>query len=721
MKPYSNSREHLSDELHRLDILLRLHIARQRGESTRASEYRGLFISEEEIDELCRNGASATAVARATAQSTTTPLEAELEDAEQTLVRRTMHSWQSGVPLALPRLALLYSLTPFDIHALLMAIAPQLDAKYERLYGYLQNDVSKKSPTVDLILRLFSADSEERLLLRERFSPTAPLLGHRLLSFADQSTHRIASTVTTGERILNFILDIDALDPQLASFARLIEDHSEWDQILLPAMLKDNLARFFTQRLDAAPEPAGMLLFQGPDGSGKRLTAASLCTTAGIELIIIDTPRMILDASLRETAIRLFREATLREAAIYLDGADALADPQAWEQVRDPLLEHRGIVFAAIDTASHWTPNLPSRRVFPIQFPLPSYELRLEAWQRFLPNAPAHEHHTLANNFRFTIGRIHLATAQAARTAQMLGRDHVSSHDIHDACRSQTSAKLLALGRKIEPLYHWHDLILPADPTAHLKEICGHVRHRHQVMSEWNFRGKLSLGRGLCALFSGPSGTGKTMAAEVMANELRLQMFKIDVSAVVSKYIGETEKNLSRIFDEAEQSNCILFFDEADAIFGKRTEVRDSHDRYANIEVNYLLQRIEEYEGIVILASNFHKNIDEAFLRRIRFAVEFPMPDAAHRSNIWKNVFPTAIPLDPFIDFDFLAARFQITGGSIKNIALSAAFLAAADGATVRMEHIIRAVKREYQKLGRVCNRSDFDQYFELISGEVVA
>ena len=252
---------------------------------------------------------------------------------------------------------------------------------------------------------------------------------------------------------------------------------------------------------------------------------------------------------------------------------------------------------------------------------------------------------------------------------------------------------------------------------AQLREITDYVKYRHIVFGEWNFEQKVSLGRGLNVLFSGPSGTGKTMAADIMSGELKLDLYKIDLSAVVSKYIGETEKNLDRIFKEAQDSNAILFFDEADAIFGKRSEVRDSHDRYANIEIAYLLQKMEEYDGIVILATNLRKNLDEAFARRMHFSVEFPLPEESDRYRIWQRVFPKEAPLSKDADLQFMARQFKVTGGNIKNIALGAAFLAAADGRVINTEHLIRTTKREYQKIGRLCTEADFGPYFELVKG----
>lgn len=256
--------------------------------------------------------------------------------------------------------------------------------------------------------------------------------------------------------------------------------------------------------------------------------------------------------------------------------------------------------------------------------------------------------------------------------------------------------------------------MLPVDQLEQLHEMCSYVDNHHTVFDDWGFGRKLSTGRGLNALFAGPSGTGKTMAAGIIARELQLDLYKIDLSAIVSKYIGETEKNLERIFEEGRTSNAILFFDEADALFGKRSEVKDAHDRYANIEIAYLLQKMDEYEGVVILATNLRKNMDEAFARRMHFSVEFPAPEEADRLRIWKLIFPGEAPLSPDVDLHFMS-QFKITGGNIKNIAVYAAFLAVREGFSIRMEHLIRAARREYQKIGRLCTEEDFAQYFKLV------
>ena len=279
--------------------------------------------------------------------------------------------------------------------------------------------------------------------------------------------------------------------------------------------------------------------------------------------------------------------------------------------------------------------------------------------------------------------------------------------DLFSAAREQSGRDLEALAQKLEPIYTWKDIVLPEDSLAQLREICQRVAHRHRVLAEWGFDRKLSLGKGVNALFAGPSGTGKTMAAEVIANELGLDLYKIDLSGVVSKYIGETEKNLDRVFRAAENSNAILFFDEADALFGKRSEVRDSHDRYANIEISYLLQKMEEYDGVAVLATNLRQHLDESFIRRLTFTIHFPFPDEASRRCIWARIWPAETPLGEDADPDLLAHRFKLSGGNIKNIALAAAFLAAEAGGPVTMAHLLLATRREYQKMGKALSESE--------------
>jgi SpoVK/Ycf46/Vps4 family AAA+-type ATPase len=338
-----------------------------------------------------------------------------------------------------------------------------------------------------------------------------------------------------------------------------------------------------------------------------------------------------------------------------------------------------------------------------LQLTVPDLTSRQQIWLSLLAN---HGHSAdgldvayLANTFRLGPGQIEDAIRSARNTN---GNAQLTTEDLAAACRRLSNRSLDDLAVRVEPVYGWDDIVLPDDTIELLREICNQARQTYRVLIEWGFERKVPYGRGLSVMFSGPPGTGKTMAAQIIARELGVDLYKIDLSGVVSKYIGETEKNLSRIFAAAESSNAVIFFDEADALFGKRTEVTDAHDRYANIEISYLLQKMEEYDGVVILATNLRKNMDDAFVRRIRFIVDYAFPTEAGRLAIWRKHFPKAAPVDGDIDFDLLARKVKVPGGNIKNIVLNAAFRAAQQDTPIQMEHIVKSTRREFEKIGKL-------------------
>jgi SpoVK/Ycf46/Vps4 family AAA+-type ATPase len=366
-----------------------------------------------------------------------------------------------------------------------------------------------------------------------------------------------------------------------------------------------------------------------------------------------------------------------------------------------------------------WLPGgSREQRLLWFEFPIPDYSQRLAIWRHALQTRGEqdsslvdHDLQQLAGQFLLTGGQIFDAVASGLDAAQQSGRP-LEAHDLFSAARTHSNPRLSSLAIKIQPRFDWQDIILPRDQRELLNEMINTVRSRSQVLETWGLGRKLVASQGVTALFAGPPGTGKTMAAEVIARELRLDLYKIDLSSVVSKYIGETEKNLERIFDEAAASNAILFFDEADALFGKRSEVRDSHDRYANIEISYLLQRMEAYDGVTILATNLRSNLDEAFTRRLQFAVDFPFPDENDRLRIWQALFPPGVPTAGELDLPLLARRFKLAGGNIRNILVSAAYLAAADGGRVRMTHLLHGTRRELQKMGRLIADDDLTENY---------
>jgi SpoVK/Ycf46/Vps4 family AAA+-type ATPase len=457
---------------------------------------------------------------------------------------------------------------------------------------------------------------------------------------------------------------------------------------------------------------------KGPPGTDKQGAAQAACHHKNQGLLVADLEHLTVEpeTTFVKNLVLIYREARLLQSAVFWKGMESLQGEQRRGMLNAFIrsLKHGGpMVFLDGEIAAESAHVWREITYFTVPMSRPSFIQRAEIWRGILEeyhsSVEATDMAELAVKFKFSRSQIRDAAVAAANLARWReGASRITIRDLYEACRTHSNQKLSSLAHKIPTKYRWDDIVLPQDRTEQLREICNHVKYRDRVYSEWGFDKKLAMGKGLCVLFAGPSGTGKTMSADIIAGELGLDLYKIDLSNVVSKYIGETEKNLSRIFDEAETSNAILFFDEADALFGKRSEVKDSHDRYANIETGYLLQRMEEHEGIVILASNFRKNMDEAFIRRLHFTVEFPFPSEEDRLRIWENVWPETAPRDPGLDLAFLAKRFQITGGNIRNIALSAAFLAADDNGVVGMQHLIRATQREYQKMGKLVSDSDF-------------
>jgi AAA+ superfamily predicted ATPase len=693
-------------ELSRLDRRIEAAVAAMqaaRGPDAAADPYRGLYVSHDEAGHLAAREPGAPpdyAAAETDADG------ADEEDSRWARLRRAA------------------GLTALDAGILLVALAPEVDLKYERLYAYLQDDVTRRRPTVDLALGLLCPAWEARAAGRARLSASAPLLRHRLLRLGDDGAQRdpplLSRTLRPETRVVDFLLGSDELDAALLGICSAINPAARLDEVLLPAPLKDALAAVAR---DAA-EGGGTVLvhLRGGYGTGKRTTAEALCGAAGIPLVTVDVARLLAGDGAAELVGAAAREGLLRGAALLWEGWDLLmGDERA--ALRAAVLREaqgRGPTFLAGEEAWEPADAPPGQAFHSVPLERPAYGERVRLWRALLNgdgSATDIDVEGLAGRFRFSGGQIRDAAATARSLARV--RDpaggRVSMDDLQAASRLQSTPRLASLARKVTPRHGWDDIVLPPDRTRQLREIVTSMRHRARVYHEWGFDAKLALGKGLNVLFTGPPGTGKTLAAGIIAGALELDLYQIDLSTMVSKYIGETEKNLARVFAEAEASNAILFFDEADALFGRRSEVRDSHDRYANLEVAYLLQRMEAYEGVVILATNFRRNMDEAFVRRMHHAVDFPLPGERERLRIWQQVFPAATPLDPGLALDRVARRLEVSGGSIRNIALAAAFLAADDGGVVGMEHLAYAARRELQKMGKVMSERELEDLATLV------
>ncbi|MFP3898129.1 MAG: AAA family ATPase [Dehalococcoidia bacterium] len=727
-----SSLDHLLMELRRIELKLHLELLRMRQRNGPPDDdmFRGLYISEKEIDNIADTSSLLQGTNSVPPTNTdSTALTDTLHRLEHDIALRKKEGLQSGCVLRLHELGRSFHLSGFDIDALLVCLLPELNLKYQRLYAYLQDDVTRKSPTVDLVLRLLGGTFADRLAARKAFWPQAPLMEYHLLRLHDDSGPRtgplLARSLQVDERITGYLLGADDIDALLQPFAHIVNRRRGLGDIIL-----DHESGYRLPQLVARLHHTGVIChLRGPRGGGKQSTAEAICCELGQPMLIVDAGKALATDTSFELATRLiFREGLLQKAALYFKNWDSLLNDEkqigvGYDSIVAYLERYPHWVFLAGE--NEWQPAgiLIDKPLVHVELPIPSYKQRIQLWSKQGRDeqtlAPDTDFTGLAGKFKLTGGQIRdvMATARTLARWRDPQTGLVTTQDLYRACRKQTRGALGTLAHNIQPRYGWEDIILPEDQMVQLREICGYVEHYHTVYGEWGFDRKLSTGKGLNVLFAGPSGTGKTMAAEIMANELGLELYKIDLSAIVSKYIGETEKNLDRIFREAQTSNAILFFDEADALFGRRSEVRDSHDRYANIEMAYLLQKMDEYEGVVILATNLRKNMDEAFARRMHFAVEFPFPEESDRYRIWRSVFPSEAPLASTVDMHFLARQFRITGGNIKNVALTAAFLAAQDGGCVTMNNLIHATRREYQKIGRLCTEGEFAQYFELVKG----
>ncbi|HMG04505.1 MAG TPA: ATP-binding protein [Chthoniobacterales bacterium] len=590
---------------------------------------------------------------------------------------------------ALGALCAAFGLSRFERDVLLLCAGVELDSSFAACCAAAHGDSRKAYPTFGLALAALAEPHWSALL------PTAALRHWRLLEFvtADSLT---TSPLRIDERILHHLTGLSYLDERLHGLLEPLHFSGE-----LPpshAAIVRRIAALWSKR-----GPVSLIELFGEDDTAKRAIVAAASSAVGIPLRVLQASNIPASLAERETFIRLWeRETILHGGALLIDCGTESVAPENSVFVHALVGRMRGaVVVATPESLRH-----QDRPVIKIEVRRPAVAEQQEAWRNVIePLAPNLNGQLDSLTSQFSLG-LHSIHAAATELEERLDETEEEAGTLlWDVCRDQARRRLDGLAQRIELTAAWDDLVLPEPQRQVLRDIESHVRQRFQVYERWGFATKGRRGLGISALFSGASGTGKTMAGEVLAGRLRLDLYRIDLSSVVSKYIGETEKNLRRIFDAAEQGGAILFFDEADALFGKRSEVKDSHDRYANIEVSYLLQRMESYRGLAILTTNMKSALDPAFLRRIRFVIQFPFPDACQRAEIWRRIFPAETPTEG-LDAKKLS-RLNVAGGNIRNIALNAAFVAADAREPVRMTHLLRAARSEYAKLEKALTESE--------------
>jgi len=705
---YDGPLAHAFDELHRLRVRLRARIALERELGripTRADATERGYVTGDAVDASLELDERLLVLLQ---RGEPLRWRQATEDIDREVAGRLARTLVVGVPLPMRQLIDDFGLSPLAVDMLWLAVGAELDGGIRQSIGYLQNDLTRHYPDLELAIGLFCEGPGARVLARRELAPDAPLFRHGLLvlprDHLNDDCTVLRMPLRPSRRVVDFLLGDKAPDPTVRRAARIDRcppgtSPLEW---LVLAPEEGRRAAELVERAGAAAregQPAVVLL-TGPAGVGKSVLAWAICQQVSQTALRIDIATLPRSADLPLESLwqRIVREARLQRAMLLVDGLD-LCTPDELAELGRALDRDSGL---PVVLEARTPTVLPTRRTqLRAECTIPGHAERAQIWHRELArrDIPVSYANGLAAKYRITGGAIvksldELATAERTPDALMGA--------LQARLTGQSEHHLSTLATRVTARAHWDDLIVPDETLIPLQRLAANFRHRTKLMVEWGFEQVLKTGQGISALFQGPPGTGKTMAAGVIAQEFDLELFQIDLSRIVSKWLGETEKNLATIFDEAEKAHAILLFDEADALFGKRTSVQSSNDRHANLEVNFLLQRMDHFRGITILTTNFGASIDDAFLRRISFRIEFPQPSAEDRGLLWQALFPKAMARDRTVDPTELGRRFEMSGGHIRNAILKAAIQAASEGKSVSMAHLVEAGNAEYRTIGKI-------------------
>ena len=714
-EPYVDQWEMAEDFMLVLDVWLYYHYMHHQwvGPDNRMQNMLGLAVSRAEFETNLQMAARSTAGANLLPEES-----ADINSLREFFMSRLNATLESGAELPFFELIRRFELDEFSIFCLLLAFVATHERKYEKIFVYLQDDITKKHPLAETAIDILAVPGEKLAVYYPYFLLSSPL---RRFLLADNGTEDAMHTpLVLHSRILDYLLG-GGYGDNLPGYLSRQED-MDLHEICVNAELSGRIGEV----MSAGHGKTAVVCVVGAEGSGRRFHIAHALKDAGKRALFVDI-RTILeqDGEMEGKTRDVVRESVLYAGNLCIWRFETLIEePRAVAGFIESLSRSSGLLKDAVFLVSEkpWNePGLPSSFLkVDIEIPKATQNQQFELWNFFSRDVPISKEidlGELTTKFNFTPLQIKSSVRKAEGLRVTYGNHAIEADILYPSCYEQIKINLDRLASHIRPVYNWDDLVLPEDQARLLHEACAHVRYKHKVYHEWGYEKKIAYGRGLSMLFSGPPGTGKTMAAQIIAGHLHMELYKIQISAIVSKYIGETEKNLRNVFQEAKDSGCILFFDETDALFGKRSEVKDAHDRNANVETAFLLQQLEEYEGVIIMGTNLLQNIDNAFMRRINFVIHFPFPEAAVRETLWRKMVIPAAPAADDIDYGFLAERFLISGGNIRNIVLHAAFLAAAENGPICMRNLLWSAVSELRKTNTIVSKEDLREYADVVFG----
>lgn len=648
----------------------------------------------------------------------------QLKGAEQYIRIRLMFTKYRGAAFRFLKLISLLRLKPVEQWILLLSMTVSYDENFEKIFADLQGGEGLKRPTLQTALYMYSMKTELEEEEISRILQRKSILFTCFMDVKDgpEGKPKLAA-FSLNRRALSYFYGYRGLDQKTALYAKFYDCEEEPGELLIREDLYGRVQNALRTHLkEAGTGKHTVLHFIGPLGHGKRFMLRKAAKELGKSLIVADVERLVpavgddilwlssllVEEAYLNNAILCFWDAKEREENEESEVQNVF--PRAITDLLNLLYERAGFFVWMSPEKSHYLLEHPFY-IHCLEQPMLTVGERKLLWEAKAPGYPVAEGVCLplcASKYILSAKQIGDALQTADFVRQERGGDRITALDLQEAVKQLSPNQLGRFATKLKAVYTWEDLVVSPKQKHQMELICDQMKYRSTVGEEWGFHKKTAYGRGICALFYGSPGTGKTMAVQVMANELGLDLYRVDLSQMVSKYIGETEKNISKLFKKARNINALLFFDEADSLFAKRSEVKDSHDKNANAETAHLLQKLEDYEGITILCTNFINNIDDAFKRRIKFMVNFSFPEAEVRLKLWNTILPKQVPLEEEIDFEFFAEKFELAGSNIKEILTNAAYIAAGQGTGLKNQHIVEAVKLNYAKYGKVLNDSDF-------------